>query len=132
MPDLDQDAIHASADLVGRTGATNLEVGHLHENVPVEKADWYAQAQYRGSRISVEHHAGPTEALEALVRRILTGAQCYHCKKLVALSDHGATAYDGHLTDGTRWTAEQAAKTGQCRWHRNGARWVRGCEVPDA
>lgn len=128
MVDLDDDAITACADLVGRTGATNFEIGYLHDNVPVDQAGWYAHAQYRGARIGVEDKPGPVEAADALCRRLLTGAQCFHCKKLVSLSDHGAVAYNSHLTDGSFWTVQAAAQAGQCRWRRVGPRWVRGCE----
>lgn len=126
MINLEDDAIVACTDLVGRTGATNLQVGYLHDNVPVHLAGWYAHAQYRGARITVEDQAGPADALEALARRLLTGAQC-RCGKLVALSDHGAVAFDGHLVDGSPWPIEDAVRAGQCRWRRDGRRWFRGC-----
>lgn len=127
---MDDDAIVACADLVGRTGATAFQIGYLHDDVPVEQAGWFAHAQFRGARISVEDHRGPVEAAEALCRRLLTGAKC-RCGRLVALSDEGAIAFDGHLADGSRWTTEQAAAAGQCRWRRMGPRWVRGCERKD-
>jgi hypothetical protein len=125
---LDDDAIAACADLVGRSGATNFQIGYLHDGVPLEQASWYAHAQYRGARIGVDNQRGPVEAADALCRRILTGAQCFHCKKLVALSDHGAVAFNSRLTDGSFWSVQAAAKAGQCRWRRMGPRWVRGCE----
>jgi hypothetical protein len=129
---LDADDVMAAVDLVGRTGARSLEIGYLHDNVPAEEAGWYAQVQYKGARVIEENHRGPAEALEALARRILTGAKCNHCKGLVALSAGGALAYAAStLTDGTRWTAEQARAAGQCRWRREGRRWVRGCEGKD-
>ncbi|MCP2363043.1 hypothetical protein HD597_010063 [Nonomuraea thailandensis] len=125
---MDDDALIAAVDLVGRTGARGIEIGYLHDNVPVEEAAWYAHVQYRGTSITEENHRGPVEAAEALARQLLTGAMCNHCKKLVALSDDGATAYNGTLLNGTRWTVEQARAAGQCRWRRIGPRWARGCE----
>lgn len=125
---MDDDALAAAVDLIGRTGAQGFEIGYLHDDVPIEAAGWYAHAQYRGARITEENHRGPIEAAEALARQLLTGAMCNHCKKLVALSDDGAVAFNGTLLDGTRWTAEQARAAGQCRWRRVGPRWVRGCE----
>lgn len=125
---LDEDALQACADLVGRTGATGLQFGYLHDDVPPDQAGWYAHAQYRGARITVDDQRGPIEAADALCRRLLVGAKCVHCSKLVALSDDGAVAYDSTLVDGTRWTAEEAARAGQCRWRRVGPRWARGCE----
>lgn len=128
---LDDDAIIAAADLVGRAGARQLEIGYLHEDVPSDQAGWYAHAQYRGARITAEDHPGPVEAVEALARRLLTGAQCTHCRGLVALSDAGAMVYPGAArTDGSRWTDEDVAAARarpQCRYRREGKLWVRGC-----
>lgn len=124
---VDEDALIACADLIGRTGATNFEIGYLHDDVPAEDAAWYAHAQFRGARITEENHRGPTEAAEALARRILTGAKC-RCGKLVALADDGAIAFDGTLVDGSRFTVEEARNAGQCRWARVGARWEMGCK----
>jgi hypothetical protein len=123
---LDEDAVLACIDLVGRTGATGFELGYLHDDVPVEEAGWYAHAQFEGARISVEDHRGPTEVAEALARRILAGARC-RCGRLVALSGSGAVAYDATMADGSRWTKKQARDAGQCRWTRQGARWEMGC-----
>ena len=128
---LDDDAIIAAADLVGRTGARQLEIGYLHEDVPPDQAGWYAHAQYRGTRITAEDHPGPVEAVEALARRLLDGGLCTHCRGLIALSDAGAMVYPGAgRTDGTTWTDEDVAgvkSRPQCRYRREGKRWVRGC-----
>lgn len=127
-PILDQDAVVATADLVGRTGGTEFEIGYLHDDVPTEEAGWYATAVFRGAKIIEDDHPGPTEAAEALARRLLSGARC-KCGALVALSDSGAVAFDNvTMADGSRWTAEQAQRAGQCRWTRMGARWKRACE----
>lgn len=123
----DDDAAVAAVDLVGRTGATNLDFGYLHEDAPVAQAGWWAHAQYRGSRITVENQPGPVEALEALARRLLTGARCTHCQGLIALSDGGAVAHPGQMLDGTTWTEGELRTVHQCRWRRMGPRWERGC-----
>lgn len=142
MIDMDDDAIVATLDLVGRTGARELQYGYLHEDVPLEQAGWYAHAQYQGVRVTVEDHRGPVEALEALARRLLTGAKCTHCGGLVALGDTGAVAYPGSLIgmgqlQGIKdaphaadepWDEETIRAAGQCRWRRMGPKWVRGCE----
>lgn len=126
---LDQDAVIATADLVGRTGATEFEIGYLHDDVPMEEAGWYATAVFRGAKIIEDDHRGPTEAAEALARRLLSGARC-KCGALVALSDHGAVAFDNvAMADGSRWSAEEARMAGQCRWTRMGPRWKRACEA---
>jgi len=125
---LDQDAIIAATDLVGRTGARELNVGYLHDDVPAEEADWWAAANYRDAKVLVEHHRGPVPALEALAEKLLTGAQCQRCGGLVALSDEGARAFPGApRPDGTVWTEEEIRSAGQCRWRRVGARWEAGC-----
>lgn len=117
----------ACTDLVGRTGAKEFQLGYLHDEPPHQ---WYAQAQYKGARIIEENHAGPSEAADALSRRLLTGARCAHCGGLVALSGSGAVAYQNPvMADGREWTAADAAAAGQCRWHRMGPKWVMGCEA---
>jgi hypothetical protein len=122
------DAVKACADLVGRTGAKSFECGYLHEDVPVAEAGWYATAVYRGAKIIAEDKASAAEACDALADRLLSGAQCQHCKGLVALSDDGAFAFrKAVLATGERWDAEDAARAPQCRWTRTGARWERGC-----
>jgi hypothetical protein len=129
MTDLDQDALDAAVDLIGRTGAKGFEIGYLHDDVPAAKADWYAQAQYQGARIISENHPGPVEAAEGLARKVLTGAKCTHCHGLIALSDTGATFYPGnHLPDGSVFTEKEARSRKQCRYRRVGPKWVRSCQ----
>lgn len=124
----DEDAVKACADLVGRTGARSFDVGYLHEGAPVAEAGWYATAVYKGAKIIEQDKASPAEACDALAARLLSGAQCQHCKGLVALSAGGAFAFrKATLATGKRWDAEDAAKAPQCRWARTGARWERGC-----
>lgn len=128
---MDQDAMYAALDLVGRTGAQGLEFGYLNEGVPIEKADWYAHAQYRGARITVEHHTGPVEALEALARRLLDGGMCARCGGLVALSDDGAMAYPNAVwADGEKRDLAALRANPLCRWRRMGPRWEPGCGRP--
>jgi hypothetical protein len=123
---LDEDAVIAGADLVGRTGATHFQVGYLNDEPP---HNWYAQARYKGARISEDNHRGPVEAVEALARRLLTGAKCINCGKLITLSGSGAFAYESPvMADGSSWTAEEAAAAGQCRWTRMGKRWESACK----
>ncbi len=108
MTEWDQDALNAGLQLIERTGAKQVEVGYLREDVPIHLADWYCHAQYHGARVTVEHHPGPVEAIEALARRLLDGGLCAFCGQRVALSD-----FPGK----------------RCRWTRRGDRWVRGCEA---
>ena len=127
----DEDALFATVELVGRTGATGLEMGYLHDDVPPDQAEWYAHAQYRGARITAEGHRGPVEAAEALARQLLTGAMCTHCRGLISLSDEGAVFYPNArpAVQGHRPLTEAEARARpQCRYRRVGNRWVRGCE----
>jgi len=121
------DAVKACADLVGRTGARGFEVGYLHENVPVAEAAWYATAVYKGTKITEQDKASAGEACDALSSRLLSGAQCQHCEKLVTLNPAGATARDVTLLNGRTWTAQEQAEAGLCHWQRTGGRWERGC-----
>lgn len=126
----DRDKVVACADLVGRAGARQFEIGFVHEGVPVAEAGWYCHAQYRGARITAEDQAGPAQAAMALARKLLTGAKC-RCGKLVALSAGGAVAFrKPQMADGTQWTAAEAAQAGQCRWRLVGDRWEPSCPVP--
>lgn len=128
---INEDVVKAAVNLIGRTGAKELQFGFLDDDVPVRSARWWAHARYRGARIVVEEQPGPDAALEALAERVLTGGQCQHCGGLVALRPDGAFAFGkAHLADGRTWTAEQAARTKQCLWRREGPRWLRGCETP--
>ena len=105
-PDLDEDALVAIADLVGRTGATDFKIGYLHDDVPASEAGWYAYAQYTGARISQDDLPGPVEAANALAERLLRGAAC----KCGRNSEVGGDDPD------------------LCHWRRVGPRWYSGCE----
>src|SRR5260370_2343044 len=106
---LDEDALIAAADLVGRTGAEAFEIGYLHEDVPAERAAWYAHARYRGARITEGDHKAPIEAAEALARRLLGGGKCTRCGGLVTPSDSGTVIYPSStLTRGPTWAEQHA------------------------
>jgi hypothetical protein len=124
----DGDAVKACADLVGRTGATSFACGYVHENVPAEQAGWYAVAIFEGAKIIVDEMTSPAGACDALASRLLSGAQCQHCKKLVTMNPAGTMARDVILSTGEKWTAAEQAKAGLCHWTRTGARWERGCK----
>lgn len=106
MPELNSDVIVACADLVGRAGARDFEIGYLHDDVPLEEAGWYATAGYKGARIMTDEHRSPDAAALALATRLLSGATC-RCLKTVTLSD----GVDG------------------CRWQLSGQRWEPGCDA---
>lgn len=104
--DLEQRA-NAAIDLIGRTGAADLEIGYLHDDVPTEQADWWATARYRGSRITVEHKRSPGHALDSLLARLLNGGQCRWCGRNV--------------------TNRKSASPKLCRYRLDGDHYVRGC-----
>ena len=100
------DAIVALADLVGRCGASGLELGWVHDDVPVEEAGWYAMASFKGARITEQDHRSPSGAALALAERLLARAQC-RCGKTVTLVDPE-----------------------RCRWRLMGQRWEPSCDAP--
>jgi hypothetical protein len=102
---IDQDALVAAIDLVGRSGARSVEIGYLHDDVPTTEAGWYCQCMFKGARIIVDNQRGPIEAAESLARRLLNGAQCRRCGEPIRLSDN-----------------DQG-----CRWTRKGPKWEPGC-----
>jgi hypothetical protein len=122
----DEEAMVAAVELVGRTGARHFQFGFLDENAPIDKARWYAHAEYRGTRIIAEDHVGPVEAAEALAARLLHGGMCKGCGKVIAINDDPVPIPEV-LIDGTRVDPEEAKRRGLCRWFREGVRWMRGC-----
>lgn len=130
LSDDDENAVVACADLVGRSGARKFEIGYLHDDVPTERAGWYAHAQYAGARITAADQPSPAHAATELAHKILTGAKC-RCGRLVALSDGGAPAFDDPvMSDGSSWPIEKAAAAGQCRWRLIGRTWTPSCPTP--
>lgn len=103
---MNDDVVMACAELVGRSGASGFEIGYLHDDVPIEEAGWYAHAQFKGARITVQDHRSPSSAALALGERLLRGATC-RCLNTVSLSD---------------------ARPG-CRWRLVGKRWEPGCNA---
>lgn len=59
---IDEDMVMACAHLVDRAGASGFEIGHLHDDVPVEEAGWYAVAFYQGARITADDHQSTASA----------------------------------------------------------------------
>lgn len=114
MPfEVDEDALLAAYELVGRTGATALEMGYANEEATTAaEASWWAYAQYRGARVMIEDQTDPVQAVEGLARKLLTGAMCTGCQRIITLSGVGVNPR-------------------RCRWTRNGRHWVRGEDCPN-
>jgi hypothetical protein len=105
---LHDDMVIALADLVSRCGATEFELGYVHDDVPAEEAGWYAHAMWSGTRITAEDHRSPTAAALALSERLLHDAAC-KCGRVVTLAD---------------------GRPDRCRWRLVGQRWQPGCTAP--
>lgn len=134
-PWMDDELLLASVDLIGRTGGRELEIGHSgDDDSTMAEVTWHAWCNLRqpgaaGVRIIEDGHPDPVTAVDALARRLLSGATCSHCRGLIALSSAGAVIAPGaRMADGTTMTVERARALHQCHWRRDGARWVRGCE----
>jgi hypothetical protein len=122
--DTHAEAIVAAAEIVGRAGGKQFEVGYLYddetpppgwpEGKPVTAADasWYATARWNGALLKGEGDH-PAEACERLAARILHGGQCVACGNRINL-----------IPGEGRWPESE----GNCNWYREGKHWLRGCD----
>lgn len=106
----DEARLQAAVELIGRSAANDLELGWTHDDGP-RPGEWYATAGYKGAKVTVEHQHGPAEAAEALAFRLMEGGQCVHCGRFIVVPGY-------ELKDGGD----------ACRWTREGAHWLRGCD----
>lgn len=100
----------AAVELVGRSGARQLEFGWTDDDGP-RPGEWYASAFYRGTRVTVEHQHDAPAAVEALAFRLMEGGQCVHCGRSITVP-------------GFVYTDDRPA----CEFRREGEHWVRGCD----
>lgn len=102
------DAVLACADLVGRAGAKDFQIGFLNEEATtMAEAGWYATAKWRGTRFDSGPQQSPELAAMALATRVLKDADC-RCGQTVTLADDEPG----------------------CRWQLVGREWKPGCDVP--
>jgi hypothetical protein len=101
------DLIMACVDLASRTGASNFEIGHVHHDVPLEEAGWYAHVTFKGARIMTQDHRSPDAAAMALAERLLDGATC-RCLQPVTINP----------------------KHPGCQWKLVGRAWQSSCDAP--
>lgn len=109
ISEADEAMLMACVDLVGRAGASEFDLGYLHDDVPIDKAGWYASAKYRGARIIAENRPSPVDAAYGLAVKLLTGARC-KCGRIVSLE----------------WTEDK----GRCVWAVRNKRWESTCDAP--
>lgn len=105
-----RDRMLAASNAIGRSGAKELEIGHLEDGVPVALARWYATARYQGAKVSADEHSSPIAAVEDLLRRILVGGGCVKCQRPITLPDQA-----------------DAGSPDRCTWVRHDDMWVPGC-----
>lgn len=118
IPQEHLDAIVASAELVGRAGGKDFEVGFLDEDAPIEQARWWASATFNGAKVIVDEQPSGALACELLARKLLDGGMCTHCKRVVRIRPQGYVDPAWNLGKGTK----------ACSWERVGPTWKRGCE----
>lgn len=107
---MNEQRLLAAVELVGRSGARQLEIGWTDDEGP-RPGECYASAFYRGARVTVEHQEDPASAVEALAFRLMDGGQCVHCGQAITVP--GFTYADGRPS---------------CEFRREGEHWVRGCD----
>ncbi len=116
MPAMDRNEeamVVACADLIGRCGAKDFEIGFLREDVPIEEAGWYAKARYNEHTFDSGEHRLPGGAARALAERLLEGGLC-KCGQQVTLTDD---------KPGCRWRLTNPPEPAATRWES-------GCDAP--
>ncbi len=103
--------VMAGIDLIGRTGATDFELAHDED--PVQ---WWAGANWNGTRMFSERFPYPAQAVEDLVGRVVNGGRCTHCDLTTVV---GVTI-GGHCC---QWLSAENVDD------PNSYRWVRSCQA---
>lgn len=78
---LDIQHTQALADLIGHTGADEVEFGWLNDSPPWQV---WAKALFGGRRIYAEHHANVDFALFQVAREVVHGGLCVRCGRKVS------------------------------------------------
>lgn len=113
-PEDDNDRMVAAGALVAASGAHDMQVAYLREDVPSEDAGWYAQAFYQGARIIAEGYRSEVDAAEGLALKILGFSLCAFCGQFISTGDDPNFLF--------------APPRSICRWRRVSQRWTPGCE----
>lgn len=104
----------ALTHLADRAGARDLEVGYLHDDVPIEEAAWWARVGYQGAHLTSENHASPGDAALGLATKIIEGSLCRCRRRASTILAEGAS--DGQGGEICRWTLIED-------------RWTPGCDA---
>lgn len=77
-PEEHKDMILAAADMVGRTGATEIQLRYEDEQQPIV---WMAVAGYPENRWECASATAPLAAFLRLCEQLIDGAECTHCHR---------------------------------------------------
>lgn len=112
------ECVQAIADLVGRSGAREFEMGYVDAEVEGGPETWYCTAVYRGAKLFVDDQPTPAHAADGLAHVILDGGMCTHCGEKTSTR---GTPLGVYIKFGR-------SKKARCIWYRDGNVWKRGCE----
>lgn len=113
--DFDYPVVLAAADLAHRAGGEDFRVGYRREDIPMERAAWFASCLLRDGLFGVEDMPSPEAAAYAFAVKLLKGGHC-RCGRVVTLSQLNS--------------AEGDSLGRTCWWRLKGNTWVSAC--PDA
>lgn len=82
LPPVDEPRLHASIDLIRRTGANAIDIRYQDDQEPVV---WMVVALYPSGKAEVDAAFDPVRAALRLCERLADGGQCTHCKRPTGL-----------------------------------------------
>jgi hypothetical protein len=78
--DLENQKVHALMKLIAASGANPIEFSRLNDEPPWM---YWASANYEGTKITSEHHAVASDALDWIARQVVHGSICVNCSNLM-------------------------------------------------
>lgn len=84
MSSREEQLITAATEMVGRTGATEMQVRYSDDEQPVI---WMAVATYSGGRWETAAGQTPSRALYRLLEQLVDGGQCQHCGRPTGITE---------------------------------------------
>lgn len=81
----------AVVDVLGHTGAREIEIAHQEECGEPEPIMWHVTALYKGTKMWSHHYPYPAQAAEDLMARVMNGGHCKRCNRdiVVGMDAHG-------------------------------------------